>query len=540
MKLRSESLDVNEQLLEFDQWLTPKLERIKDTEKFQTEINSVIQVIENVAPFVDNFETYDNFGIDKICDGIIEASGHFIEGSAFVEDEANVTDFYISFFNLLFLASGATDNNLKNHFLIKLKNDDIESKIPKRTGVKKNIKFKLNEIPSTVKSDAIAKMLAACFVGQRKEYSTQVKTEPLFSLEIYLKLMLTQYVSLILEDQEELLQLWSICKSYFTLKDTSEDVNFGRYLLNSCTIFKVRGSVSASGGHIPEDLLRTKLTNIGLEANTDFNIADVIIGEQEIVEGKKRKKKTRAYDFILPFNITDWEPKPKLFIQSQFYAGDSGSVSHKVVDQTLSSRQFTKEKYPNARFVEYLDGAGYYAALRGDLEHMLSYDSTSSFFQVKTALVRLRREFQEIYYLTPVEFEQQILTTSDGELDNIYTALAAEGYPISEIDRVKALLLLNATIVINENRVEIAEGRKNIARRFLILDIAANHGRSITKAEKNTEKYILVPGYGQNYGILESDLSLLVCDIVKIEVVTANQFTKDLEWLLDEGVIARK
>jgi hypothetical protein len=71
--------------------------------------------------------------------------------------------------------------------------------------------------------------------------------------------------------------------------------------------------------------------------------------------------KTRAYDFILPYKTEGWEPK--LFVQCQFYAGDSGSVSHKVVDQTRSSRPLTLVDYPNARFVEYLDGAGYYASL---------------------------------------------------------------------------------------------------------------------------------------------------------------------------------
>ncbi|MFW2125205.1 hypothetical protein ACG94O_20145, partial [Acinetobacter ursingii] len=94
----------------------------------------------------------------------------------------------------------------------------------------------------------------------------------------------------------------------------------------------VRGSVSASGGHVTESILREKLSNIGLRADIDYNNNDVKIGDDEIIEDGKRKKKTRAYDFIIPYKIDNWEPKPKLFIQSQFYAGDSGSVSHKVVD----------------------------------------------------------------------------------------------------------------------------------------------------------------------------------------------------------------
>jgi hypothetical protein len=134
-----------------------------------------------------------------------------------------------------------------------------------------------------------------------------------------------------------------------------------------------------------------------------------------MVKGKRKQEPMT----LIPYKIENWEPKPKLFIQSQFYAGDSGSVSHKVVDQTQSSRTFTLTKYPNAKFVEYLDGAGYYASLRGDLQHMLSFTNTSSFFQVKTILVRLRREFQKIDFLTGIEIQHSILVNKSTTFNEI-------------------------------------------------------------------------------------------------------------------------
>ncbi|WP_140061037.1 hypothetical protein, partial [Vibrio parahaemolyticus] len=73
--------------------------------------------------------------------------------------------------------------------------------------------------------------------------------------------------------------------------------------------------------------MREKLIEMGLKPDVDFNTSDVVIGEEMVTEGGKRKKKTRAYDFVLPYKTEGWQPK--LFIQSQFYAGDSGSVSHK-------------------------------------------------------------------------------------------------------------------------------------------------------------------------------------------------------------------
>lgn len=540
MKLPEESMDVQEQLLEFDQWLTPQLERIKDTDRFKSEISSITQLIEMLAPLLDNFSNPSLFTVKNLCSAVIKSSGLCIQGECYFEDEARVQALYNSLFNLLFLASGATDNNLKNHFLIKLKTDEIEAKYPKRGNGKKTIKFNLVNVPEVLRSASLAKTLAGCYVGGLHCYQDIIKTEPLFSLEIYLTIMLEEYISLILEDEEELFQLWSICHAYHSLKQFSKEHNFGTYLLNSCTIFKVRGSVTASGGHIPEDILRKKLTTLGMQPYVDFNMTDVEIGKLEVLEGTKRKKKTRAYDFVLPFATPDWENKPKLFIQSQFYAGDSGSISHKVVDQTTSSRQFTLQKYPSARFVEYLDGAGYYASLRGDLEHMLTFEDTASFFQVKTSLVRLRRELQQINYLTPVEFEQCLLMSDNNNLAHIFEMLLADGYSENEIKRVAVTLQENGHITINHKEVTICENREAIARKLLILDLAVLNGVKINDSDRKSGKFLLVPGCGANYAILESELSKLVTDSLKYRVISALEFVTDIEWLLDEGVMKRR
>lgn len=540
MRLRTKNLETSEQLAEFDQWLTAKLERIKDSEKFNTEINSLCECIQSISCYLDNFSSYQSCNIENLCDAVISASNELIVGESFIDDEQNIANFYESFFNLLFLTSGATDNNLKNHFLIKLKEDDIKPLIPKRGSSLKVIKYRLNEIPSTTKSDFIAKSLASCFVGSHTKYASSVRTEPVFDLKLYLRILLKEYTSLILEDYEEAMQFWAICRSYMDLNRLPSELPLGKYLLNSCTIFKVRGSVSASGGHITEDILREKLVGMGLRPNSDFNVNDVTIGEEEIVEDGKRKKKTRAYDFIIPYKIDGWEPRPKLFIQSQFYAGDSGSVSHKVVDQTQSSRTFTLEKYPSAKFVEYLDGAGYYASLRGDLAHMLSFEDTASFFQVKSILVRLRRELQNIEFLTPVEFEHAILMSQDGSKESVTFALKEDGYPVEEINRIASVCNDHGYVLENGNRLEIVPSRIDIARRLLILDVAANNSYEITDVQRATLKYLLVPGYGANQAILESELSHLVCSICKQCLITAPVFSDDIEWLLDEGVFKRR
>jgi len=540
MRLHPENLEITQQLAEFDQWLTARLERIKDNEKFSSEVEALCRCIEIITPYLDNFSSFQRCSIEDICNAVIEASDLFIVGDNFIDDELKVTRFYEAFFNLLFLTSGATDNNLKNHFLIQLKDDDVKPLLPKRNAVKDNIRFSLKELPPTMKSEFIAKSLASCFVGAHYAYNSKVKTEPTFDLKVYLNLFLKEYVRLILEDEEETKQFWAICHSYTELNSIEAKGNLGKYLLNACTIFKVRGSVSATGGHITEDLLRKKLIHMGLRPNLDFNTADVKIGEDEIVENGKRKKKTRAYDFILPYRINNWEPKPKLFIQSQFYAGDSGSVSHKVVDQTESSRAFTLTKYSSARFVEYVDGAGYYAALRGDLKHMLSFNTTASFFQVKSMLIRLRRELQHINFLTPIEFEHSILVSEHGFKSEVYKLLEQDGYPKEEIERITLVCEELGYITESNTKFTISPERIDIARRLLILDIAANYASHISETQRSSQKYLLVPGYGANHGILESELTNTVCAICKQIEIPAPVFASDIEWLLDEGVFKRR
>ena len=123
MQLCTENLEMSEQLAEFDQWLTARLERIKDSEKFNLEIKSLCDCIQAISPHLNNFSDYHLCSVDNLCDAVISASNFLIAGDSFT--------------NLLFLTSGATDNNLKNHFLIKLKNENIKPLTPKKGYLKK-------------------------------------------------------------------------------------------------------------------------------------------------------------------------------------------------------------------------------------------------------------------------------------------------------------------------------------------------------------------------------------------------------------------
>lgn len=534
MKLHDSTLSVDEKLAEFDQWLTPKLERIKDSDKFNKEIESISKVIRLLGEQLQQFDM-ETKSIQNLVSAVIASSDKYITNTSYSEDEKEVSSFYESVFNLLFLTTGATDNNLKNHFLIKLKEDDIIAKIPKR-GPGKRIKFSLSDIPITTKSDYLAKSLAACFVASSPNYIANVATVPAaLNLFMYLEILLKEYVLLILEDQSDLEQLWIICASFLKLAEESKEK--AKFLINSCTIFKIRGSVTATSGHIPEKIMRDKMCDIGLVANIDYNTSDVIIGEELIAEKGKQKSKTRAYDFILPYKVHQWDPK--IFIQCQFYAGDSGSVSHKVIDQTVASRAFTISKVHDARFIEYLDGAGYYASLRGDLTKMLALKDTHGFIQVKSILIRLRRELQDIHFLTPLEFEHAILCTTEGEPDKVERILLNEGYAEDEINRVKNDMLNRGLLTI-KNGYQIASSRKQYATMLFILDCAANNSTTISDADKKLGNHILVPGSGANFGIKVSELSEIFYKTLHYYSLSNADFNRLVEFLVEEGVATRK
>ncbi len=157
-------------------------------------------------------------------------------------------------------------------------------------------------LPRTIKSDDFMDLIAAI------ENSTDESR------------LLEQFVSFLLMGEDSVRQFWSLGFSYYALKQFGR--GYERNLLSPIVIFKVRGSVTASGGHKPEEILRDYLASWGLIPGEDYNLADVIVDGN----GHGRDEKTRAYDFVLPYRTPGWFAawQGRIMMQSQFYAGDSG------------------------------------------------------------------------------------------------------------------------------------------------------------------------------------------------------------------------
>ncbi|KPG98951.1 hypothetical protein AEQ67_12315 [Pseudomonas sp. RIT-PI-q] len=536
MKLPFEVLTVEQKVEEFDSWLTPQLHEIKGTEKFKHELRSIGAVIECLAGRLNNFASIDDCALPLIRDAVISATHEMLDTSGLntVRSELAAAEFVLSFFGLLFLVTGATDNNLKNHFTIKLRQDGFSPEFPEKIG-RLNVSFRLKPFGNTVTSRDIAAKLARAIVGCRDfNLRQEALTSSGIDLKTSIEVLLFEYISLIVADRNDVSQFWAVCKSYIDCRAISEDA--AHSLITPAVIFKVRGSVSASAGHLPEEILREKLILIGLEPGRDFNTSDAIIGIEPVIEAGEVKKKTRAYDFVLPFEREGWQKK--IFIQSQFYAGDSGSVSHKVVDQTVSSRQYTSAIFPGARFVEYLDGAGYFASLRGDLLHMMRMTDTHSFIQVRSLWIRLRRELQLIGFITPVEVEHAIMRTEDGDISSVREILLSEGYSEEEISRSLSYAIDKALVSDNFGKLAISPGRKALARRLFIIDTIACIGGVIVSSDEMS-KSISIPGYGASFGVNQAILAASIDREIKYERVSIPDYSLDMEWLIEEKAVKK-
>ena len=161
------------------------------------------------------------------------------------------------------------------------------------------------------------------------------------------------------------------------------------------------------------------------------------------------------------------------------------------------------QKYPDAVFVEYLDGAGYFSSLNGDLRKMLAKPTTKDFIQIRTAPLKLRRALQGILFLTPLEIEHAVIRTS-GKENEIYQLLRDEGYTDEDISRAFSLSVSEGNIVAyDEHKYAISPSRIEIVRKYCLLDVIANYGAPISIG--NESGCLLVAGFETSWGLPQNE-----------------------------------
>lgn len=549
MKLPLPTLNLAAQLLEFDVWISPSLGEIRDTERFREELAAVIQTFESLGVASQHFKDVKDCQPSVIAD-VFVGKIHGMPAEQALETLQSLA-------SVLFLVTGKSDNNAKCQLPLFLRDKARWDAMPmvRRTGGRRQLQNV--PIPRELKPDKYMGIVAS-----------------LADYPDHQKRLLEQFISFLLSDNAYISQLWSVGYSYFMLKSCSKEKN----LLTPLVIFQVRGSVAASGGHDPEEMLRRRMIEWGLDAESDFNPSDVVLTEVlrlpssatvvesitvepeepqsaaaptedqaeteepasvEITEeagGERVRVKTRAYDFILPYHVRGW--RPKVFVQSQFYAGDSGSVSHKNVDQTSTSRAAVLEIVASPRFVEYVDGAGYFSSLNGDLKVLLGMPTTASFFQVRSAAIRLRRELQHAGFLAPIDVEHAVFRT-DGSQGEVRRVLAEEGYSPGEIDRCIKKCVDKGTLLAEGRRLSVAAARRDVARRYFLMDVAALHGSPPAAPGDKLSGSLLVPGYGPFHGTKLDELAahaLQLAPGLKDDWSNPTVILGDIRWLCDQGM----
>lgn len=492
MKLKNCTQTTAEKYQEFDLWITPSLSEIKDTDKYNEELQNIKLLFEVIGKSVSDFSNLETATIEEVVKSILNYANQ--------QTAKNCVHAIQSSISLLFLVTGKSDNNLKCQFPLYLRDISKRTNFPKikRTKGQKSLEFV--NIPREIKSIKIAKLL------------TELKDFPIEQTSLF-----KEYIGLILNDDCYKNSLWAIGQSYFKMKNVGIENDF----LMPLVVFKVRGSVSAIGGHNPEELLRELMSEWGLTSDEEFNLTDVIIGK----ETSNKKVKTRAYDFVLPHTL---ESSKKLLIQCQFYAGDSGSVSHKNVDQTRASRNFTKSKITQPLFIEYLDGAGYFSSLNGDLKSILSMEDTFDFFQIRTAPIKLRRLLQHIGFLTPLELVHS-LVINNLDINSAKIDLFKAGYTYGEIKRVLSSSLEKKIILKSSNKIVIENSFLKKSRKYFLLDIIFNNSHPVSQDQRK-KGMILVPGLNGLAGI---SLSQVLKNIIKIESLYSRNLRKSKNLLAD-------
>lgn len=499
MKLPVPQLSLIEALAEFDIWITPSLGEITDTDLFKREVERIALIFDSLGSATRNFARPNDCSPEVLASAVTD----LINGKT--EDERR--EILQALGAMLFLVTGKSDNNSKCQFPLYLRDTASWSEIP---AVSKNGKLSMRELPRTIKADDYMALIAKV---TNKEGEQR---------------LLEQFLSFLLKDERAVSQLWSVGHGFYRLKEFGHE----RDLLAPLVVFKIRGSVTASGGHEPEQKLRSRVEEWGLLLGTDCNIADVIVQES----GAAKEGKTRAYDFVLPYQTPGWAPpwEMRLLIQCQFYAGDSGSVSHKNVDQTAASRAAMLQFLRHVRFVEYVDGAGYFSSLNGDLRNLLAMETTAGFFQLRSAAVRLRRELQTIGFVTPLEIEQA-LARSNNQLPDARGLLVSDGYSPAEVDRA----IQNARERGILQRDKLSDSRRDLVRRYLLLDVIACRGHVIQVAEKSVGGRILIPGYGPFYGMPLDEMiagAIQAAPLLADDLQNSTAALADVRWLCEQGL----
>ena len=132
-------------------------------------------------------------------------------------------------------------------------------------------------------------------------------------------------------------------------------------------------------------------------------------------------------------------------------------------------------------------------------------EDTSTFFQIRSATVRLRRAIQECGFITPLDVEHSIFATN-GEKPAVSEFLLAEGYDEIEVRRALEWCIRERKVEQTGSVISVRDERRSIARRYFVLDTVAQFG-SAPHGNGDLKGSLLIPGYGPFFGMKFDELA---------------------------------
>jgi len=150
-------------------------------------------------------------------------------------------------------------------------------------------------------------------------------------------------------------------------------------MIDTLIRYKEKGSYSGMMDKNPENLIRYILDNLGIP----FEKGDL----GELIENAPDTKRTM--DFIVPN-----KKSPKIIAECSFLVTTSSGQGDKSKTE-ISIDSLIKEHYPDARFIGFVDGIGWYVR-KGDLKRMVgAYEDVFTFH--KDELARFRELLSEVF-----------------------------------------------------------------------------------------------------------------------------------------------
>lgn len=151
-------------------------------------------------------------------------------------------------------------------------------------------------------------------------------------------------------------------------------------MIDTLIRYKEKGSYSGKKENNSETIIKDILETYGLDSESG-DLSELITNAPDI---------KRTMDFIIPNKRT-----PRIIIESSFLVTTSSGQGDKSKTE-ISIRQLIKQHYPNAKFIGFVDGIGWYVR-KGDLKRMVSaYEDVFTFHkdELKRFESLLKEEFE--------------------------------------------------------------------------------------------------------------------------------------------------